>query len=188
MNATQQLDQVTGKIAELSAQRLQAGNRAQQAQQAIDDLQRQVTELRKRADLGADVGTSLATVEQLLTDERAALAESNRAAGELFERIAALQTELPKLQRAAIVERRDDLLPSARAALAEYRPAAIAYCKATAAARRALSQIAQLESANNLDSVIGARLLSESDIETGIRRAMAEGDPGLDALFNNWRV
>lgn len=188
MDAIQQLDQVTGKIAELRAQRLQAANRAQAAELAIDDLQRQVTELRKRADMGAELGESLSAAEKLLNDERAALAESRRMVGELSERITALDAELPKMKRAAIVKRRDDLLLAARAALADYRTAAIVYAKATAAARRVLSAVQQMESANNLDSVIGARLLSESELESAIRRAMSEGDPGLDAIFNNWKV
>ena len=131
MNANQQFDQVTGKIAELRGQQAQAGQRAQAAQLAIDDLQRQVTELRKRVDMGApEAGKSLAAVEKLLVDERAALAESTRAAAELSERITALSAELPKLQRAATIERRDELLPGARAALSAYRTAVGVYVEA----------------------------------------------------------
>jgi len=189
MNAKQQLDQVTGNIFELRGQQAQAGQRAEAAQLAIDNLRRQVIEMRKRVDMGApEAGKSLAAIEKLLADEQAALAESTRAATELSERITALHAELPKLQRAAIVERRNELLPEARAAMTAYRTATGVYVKAAAAAQSLLSAIQRLEEANGLESALGARLLSASELNTAILRALSGSDPGLDDHFNNWKV
>lgn len=174
------LTEVQATITRLRAERAQAGELGEQAKGAADDLQRQLTELRKREDLtGDDLTQTIVTTTVLRDDAQRQAEQSSAQVKELTARITALESELPALQRAEQRQRLAAKIDGLRPLVAAYTDAAREFLRYHAVFAQGYSEASRLADRDPTAPSIGVAPLSEMEIAAAMRRAEVLGTAEL---------
>lgn len=174
------LTEVQATIARLRAERSTAGELAQAAKAAADDLQRQLTELRKREDLtGEDMTQTIVTATVLCEDAKRQAEQSGAQVKELTARITALESELPALQRSEQRQRLVTKIDGLQPLVTAYVDAARGFLEAHSQYAQRYSEAARLADRDPTAPSIGVSPLSEREIAAAMRRAEVLGTAEL---------
>lgn len=172
--------EVQETIARLRAYRAQAGELGEQAKGAADDLQRQLTELRKREDLtGEDMTQTIITATVLYEDAQRQAEQSSAQVKDLTARITALESELPALQRTEQRQRLAAKIDALRPLVKVYADAAREFLQVHAEFAQGYSEASRLADRDPAAPSIGVSPLSEREIAAAMRRAEVLGTAEL---------
>ncbi len=174
------LTEVQETIARLRAYRAQAGQLGEAARGTADDLQRQLTELRKREDLtGEDMTQTIVTATVLYEDAKRQAEQSGAQVAELTARITALESELPALQRAEQRQRLIVKIDGLQPLVTAYTDAAREFLRFHAEFAQGYSEASRLADRDPTAPSIGVSPLSEREIAAAMRRAEVLGTAEL---------
>ena len=164
--------EVQATIGRLRAERAAAGDLVTAAQATAGDLERQITELRKREDLTGELLTQpIITATVLREDAQRQGTQAAAQVKELTARITALESELPAIQRTEQRQRLSAHIDGLRPLAAAYASAAGEFLAAHAAFSQGYNQASMLAGVDPSAPSVGAMPLSESEMATAMRRA-----------------
>lgn len=167
------LADVQATLDRLRAERTQAAATAERARVAVGDMQRQLTELRKREDLaGVDLTQTIITATALSDEAQRQMVNALAQMKELGDRITALERELPALQRAERKQRLDALIGDLRQMKTAYTGAAKEFLQLHALYSQGYMEASRLASVDADSPSVGASPIGEMEMVESMRRAV----------------